>query len=249
MFLIAIESTLTHGVGGMVLFASEVCVQSPASPVYIPDITVINSTRFCSLASATLSPSIFSPPTSCEEQVSTVERWHPLGRRRACGSSIWNSSQVCFVVGCCISLPHLLSPDFLKLSTYLLFFTVIVSYYGFPLSIIRDIYVTARSFINRLRALHRYQNATRNMDQKYPSATEEEMPSDRTCIICREEMVLSEPEANGQSHGPNTTPKKLPCGHIFHFYCLRSWLERQQSCPTWYVNLHPCIPSCSPSAI
>jgi E3 ubiquitin-protein ligase synoviolin len=28
------------------------------------------------------------------------------------------------------------------------------------------------------------------------------------------------------------TPKKLPCGHIFHFYCLRSWLERQQSCPT-----------------
>ena len=31
------------------------------------------------------------------------------------------------------------------------------------------------------------------------------------------------------------TPKKLPCGHIFHFQCLRSWLERQQSCPTWFV--------------
>jgi Ring finger domain len=27
-------------------------------------------------------------------------------------------------------------------------------------------------------------------------------------------------------------PKKLPCGHILHFYCLRSWLERQQTCPT-----------------
>jgi E3 ubiquitin-protein ligase synoviolin len=25
----------------------------------------------------------------------------------------------------------------------------------------------------------------------------------------------------------------LPCGHIFHFHCLRSWLERQQTCPTW----------------
>ncbi len=30
----------------------------------------------------------------------------------------------------------------------------------------------------------------------------------------------------------NVTPKKLSCGHIFHFRCLRSWLERQQSCPT-----------------
>lgn len=27
-------------------------------------------------------------------------------------------------------------------------------------------------------------------------------------------------------------PKKLPCGHILHFGCLRSWLERQQVCPT-----------------
>jgi E3 ubiquitin-protein ligase synoviolin len=35
--------------------------------------------------------------------------------------------------------------------------------------------------------------------------------------------------------GPNETPKKLVCGHVFHFHCLRSWLERQQSCPTWYV--------------
>jgi E3 ubiquitin-protein ligase synoviolin len=34
--------------------------------------------------------------------------------------------------------------------------------------------------------------------------------------------------------GPNETPKKLVCGHVFHFHCLRSWLERQQSCPTWY---------------
>ena len=27
-------------------------------------------------------------------------------------------------------------------------------------------------------------------------------------------------------------PKKLPCGHVLHFSCLRSWLERQQNCPT-----------------
>jgi len=71
------------------------------------------------------------------------------------------------------------------------------------------------------------------MDQRYPNATEEEMTamSDRTCIICREEMLLQRP-GTPAAEGPNMTPKKLPCGHIFHFYCLRSWLERQQSCPT-----------------
>ncbi|KAF9610801.1 hypothetical protein IFM89_024933, partial [Coptis chinensis] len=41
--------------------------------------------------------------------------------------------------------------------------------------------------------------------------------SDATCIICREEMV---------------TAKKLICGHFFHVHCLRSWLERQHTCPT-----------------
>ncbi|GLB37253.1 putative RING-H2 zinc finger domain containing protein [Lyophyllum shimeji] len=128
-----------------------------------------------------------------------------------------------------------LATDFLKLTTYLVFFTIIITFYGLPLNIVRDVYITARSFITRLRALHRYQTATRNMDQRYPNATADELAtmSDRTCIICREEMVLHEAgQAPASSDGPNTTPKKLPCGHIFHFHCLRSWLERQQSCPT-----------------
>ena len=124
--------------------------------------------------------------------------------------------------------------DFLKLTTYLIFFVIIITFYGLPLNIVRDVYITARSFWTRLTALRRYQTATRNMDQRYASATAEELMamSDRTCIICREEMALQGVQ-DPPPDGPNTTPKKLPCGHIFHFYCLRSWLERQQSCPTW----------------
>lgn len=131
--------------------------------------------------------------------------------------------------------------DFLKLTIYLVFFSIIITLHGLPLNIVRDVYLTARSFISRLRALHRYQAATRNMDQRYPNATEEDLNpmSDRTCIICREEMIVprAQPDTPGAlpNEGPNTTPKKLPCGHIFHFHCLRSWLERQQSCPTWSV--------------
>lgn len=69
--------------------------------------------------------------------------------------------------------------------------------------------------------------------------------ADRTCIICREEMFYQGRPGGAQAgtqpspDGPNMSPKKLPCGHIFHFYCLRSWLERQQSCPTWYAFLLP----------
>ncbi|OBZ66086.1 ERAD-associated E3 ubiquitin-protein ligase HRD1 [Grifola frondosa] len=68
--------------------------------------------------------------------------------------------------------------DFLKLSTYLTFFMIILTFYGLPLNIIRDVYLTARSFITRLRALIRYHNATRDMDRRYPDATEAETPAE-----------------------------------------------------------------------
>lgn len=137
--------------------------------------------------------------------------------------------------------------DFLKLATYLGFCALIVSYYGLPLNIIRDVYITGRSFFGRIRDFIKYRAATRNMDTRFPDATHQDMRtmSDGTCIICREEMIVSDagnaaemgtapttsaPPNSGS--GLNETPKKLPCGHIFHFHCLRSWLERQQSCPT-----------------
>jgi E3 ubiquitin-protein ligase synoviolin len=76
-----------------------------------------------------------------------------------------------------ISIPNLRKQflDFLKLTTYLLFFLLIVAFYGLPLNIIRDVYLTGRSFVTRLRALIRYRAATRNMDERYPDASEEEM--------------------------------------------------------------------------
>ncbi|KAF8316345.1 hypothetical protein DL93DRAFT_771273 [Clavulina sp. PMI_390] len=152
--------------------------------------------------------------------------------------------------------------DFLKLSTYLAFFTVVMTFFGLPLNIIRDVYMTGVSFYTRFRDLLRYRAATKDMETKYPDATEAELTamSDRTCIICREEMSLTPARSIAQAAAaeqherlqnggirldraglpqPGQTmgairdpPKKLACGHVFHFQCLRSWLERQQSCPT-----------------
>jgi E3 ubiquitin-protein ligase synoviolin len=140
-----------------------------------------------------------------------------------------------------LTLHLTLASDFCKLTTYLAFFAIIMTLYGLPLNLIREVYVTGHSFVTRLAAFQRYRAATRDMDERYPNATAEELSgeSDHTCIICREEMVVGTAEAGAPpppTDGPNMTPKKLPCGHIFHFYCLRSWLERQQKCPTWSVH-------------
>lgn len=108
--------------------------------------------------------------------------------------------------------------DLLHLSMYLCFFLVIFMNYGVPLHLIRELYETFRNFKIRIQDYIRYRKITSNMNDRFPDATPEELiASDATCIICREEM---------------TTAKKLICGHLFHVHCLRSWLERQHTCPT-----------------
>ncbi|RHZ61139.1 E3 ubiquitin-protein ligase HRD1 [Aspergillus thermomutatus] len=133
--------------------------------------------------------------------------------------------------------------DFFKLTVYLSFFAILFMFYGLPIHILRDVVVTIRSFGRRIMDFVRYRNATRDMNERYPDATPEEVAREDVCIICREEMAhWQEPAGAGEGGAapaqPRTPiperlrPKKLPCGHILHFSCLRSWLERQQNCPT-----------------
>lgn len=111
----------------------------------------------------------------------------------------------------------------------------------------RDLFLTARSFVKRLTAFLRYRRATQDMNRRYEDASVEDIAREDTCIICRETMrpwSVTNPQvaeaAPGQAPPPrrSTTvnersrPKKLPCGHILHLGCLKSWLERQQVCPT-----------------
>jgi len=102
-------------------------------------------------------------------------------------------------------------------------------FYGLPIHIMRDLFMTARSFIKRLGALLRYRQALQDMNQ-YPDATQEDLAREDTCIICREEMRPWDPSSPGAVE--RSRPKKLPCEHILHFGCLKGWLERQQVCPT-----------------
>ncbi|CAM6086667.1 unnamed protein product [Calypogeia fissa] len=107
--------------------------------------------------------------------------------------------------------------DLLHLSLYLIFFLVIFIHYGLPLHLVRELYETFQNFKARISDFIRYRRLTSNMNEHFQDPTPEEISRDPTCIICREEMIGA---------------KKLPCGHLFHVHCLRSWLERQHTCPT-----------------
>ncbi|RFU74437.1 e3 ubiquitin- ligase synoviolin [Trichoderma arundinaceum] len=120
--------------------------------------------------------------------------------------------------------------DMVKLGIYVSFFMMLLMFYGLPIHIMRDLFMTTRDFLKRLNALLRYRRAIQEMN-KYPDATERDLAQENTCIICREEMHFWDPDNNAGAID-RVRPKKLPCGHILHLGCLKSWLERQQVCPT-----------------
>ncbi|KAF9701826.1 hypothetical protein EKO04_000849 [Ascochyta lentis] len=130
-----------------------------------------------------------------------------------------------------------LATDFVKASVYLGFFTVLMTFYGIPIHIMRDLFMSIRSLIKRINDFIQYRNATRDMNTRYPDATGDDLSRENICIVCREEMRPWTPPGDegaqpGRRVDERQRPKKLPCGHILHFSCLRSWLERQQVCPT-----------------
>jgi len=97
---------------------------------------------------------------------------------------------------------------------YSIFFVVSLWKFGLPIHIIRQLFISFRTFYRRFQDIIQYQTI---MNEKFQDATDAELEnSDKICIVCREDM---------------TTGKKLSCGHILHLHCLRSWLERQQTCP------------------
>lgn len=115
-----------------------------------------------------------------------------------------------------------------KFLFYIVFFAIVFTYYGMPINIFREVYVSFQQLRRRLMAFNNYRRLTHNMDKRFESIQDEE-ELDRlghTCIICRDQMDL----LGGC--------KKLPgCGHAFHTHCLREWLVQQQTCPTCRADI------------
>ncbi len=58
---------------------------------------------------------------------------------------------------------------------------------------------------------------------RYPTVEAHDIPADQVCAICRESM---------------DSAKRLPCDHLYHLSCIRSWLEQNQhNCPLCRYDL------------
>uniref|UniRef100_T1KFH9 RING-type E3 ubiquitin transferase n=1 Tax=Tetranychus urticae TaxID=32264 RepID=T1KFH9_TETUR len=113
-----------------------------------------------------------------------------------------------------------------KVFLYLSFISIMMKIHTFPLFAIRPMYLSMRALRKAFSDVIMSRRAIRNMNTLYPNATAEDLANnDNVCIICREEMT-----GNGSA-------KKLPCNHIFHVSCLRSWFQRQQTCPTCRMDV------------
>lgn len=71
---------------------------------------------------------------------------------------------------------------------------------------------------HRVKKYKNYLRIVNYMECNYPMATAEELKRNNDdCAICWDHLDCA---------------RKLPCGHLFHNSCLRSWLEQDTSCPT-----------------
>uniref|UniRef100_A0A7I4Z0A0 E3 ubiquitin-protein ligase hrd-1 n=1 Tax=Haemonchus contortus TaxID=6289 RepID=A0A7I4Z0A0_HAECO len=109
---------------------------------------------------------------------------------------------------------------------YGLFAAVMLRVHSFPLFSVRPFYLSLRALHKAINDVILSRRAINAMNNLFPIVSAEDLATmDATCIICRDEMT------------PESTPKRLPCGHVFHTHCLRSWFQRQQTCPTCRTDI------------
>lgn len=116
--------------------------------------------------------------------------------------------------------------DISRLLIYISFFVFMLKPYGPPIHVMRDVYMTAASFIGRIRDFVKFRRARMQMDELIADARAEDLAQETVCIVCREDMEIRPDQPQ------RYVPKRLACGHVIHYGCLKSWLERSQRCPT-----------------
>uniref|UniRef100_A0A1I7T5E8 E3 ubiquitin-protein ligase hrd-1 n=1 Tax=Caenorhabditis tropicalis TaxID=1561998 RepID=A0A1I7T5E8_9PELO len=109
---------------------------------------------------------------------------------------------------------------------YGFFAVIMLRVHTFPLFSVRPFYQSVRALHKAFLDVVLSRRAINAMNSQFPIVTSDELAAmDATCIICREEMT------------GDAAPKRLPCSHVFHAHCLRSWFQRQQTCPTCRTDI------------
>lgn len=111
--------------------------------------------------------------------------------------------------------------------------TLMLIPFRMPIMLIKDVLWDFLTLYQNVTSLWKIWRNNKQLDDKLPTMTHEELQQiDNICIVCMDELL---PESETQHHHSKIDakykPKRLPCGHVLHLYCLKNWMERSQTCP------------------
>lgn len=111
--------------------------------------------------------------------------------------------------------------------------TLMLILFRMPIMLIKDVLWDFLTLYQNVTSLWKIWRNNKQLDDKLPTMTHEELKeTDNICIVCMDELL---PESETQHRHNNIDakykPKRLPCGHVLHLYCLKNWMERSQTCP------------------
>ncbi|KNC51041.1 E3 ubiquitin-protein ligase synoviolin-A [Thecamonas trahens ATCC 50062] len=106
---------------------------------------------------------------------------------------------------------------------YITFFCVVLHYYSLPIHMLPELFSSWRAFQNKVVEFVNYRRVIGDLAERFEAVTAADLDGeDAMCTVCRVDV--------DEGH-------RLPCGHVFHYDCLRSWMERRQQCPTCRLDL------------
>lgn len=111
--------------------------------------------------------------------------------------------------------------------------TLMLIPFRMPIMLIKDVLWDFLTLYQNVTSLWKIWRNNKQLDDKLPTMTHEELKeTDNICIVCMDELLpKSETQHRHNNIDAKYKPKRLPCGHVLHLYCLKNWMERSQTCP------------------
>lgn len=104
--------------------------------------------------------------------------------------------------------------------------------------LIKDVFWDVLTLCQNVSNLWRIWQNNKQLDDKLKTMSPEELSAtDNICIVCMDELcadldeVVQGPNRHKIAKTGKYKPKRLPCGHVLHLFCLKNWMERSQTCP------------------